>query len=384
MKLITTSDELAEVIAAVSTVDRYALDTEFHRERTYFPQVALIQIGWFEGDEHHIALIDPLAVDVAPLATVLDGDGLCLIHAATQDLEVLDLACGTVPKRMFDTQVAAGFLGVSTGSLATLLQRFCKVEVAKGDRLTDWLKRPLTDRQLAYAATDVEYLHDLHDRIIEGLRQKDRLEWAEEEIEQHRTKTTHRRPPEEAVNRIKEARSLRGNAAGVARSVAAWRERRARDLDVPVRQILPDLGVVAIAQKAPTSVEQLANTRGVDKRHLRAEASAELLSAVAAGKRLAETEPPPKKAPDLPKELRPVITLVSTWIAQLGRDEHLDPTLIGTRSDIEALLSGSDAGRLSSGWRADLVGEPIRRLVDGEAAVAFERGRLVLEPRFTS
>ena len=384
MQLITTSDELADVIAAVATVDRYALDTEFHRERTYFPQVALIQIGWFEGATHRIALIDPLAVDVAPLAEVLDGDGLCLIHAATQDLEVLDLACGTVPKHMFDTQVAAGFLGVSTGSLSTLLQRFCKVEVAKGDRLTDWLKRPLTDRQLAYAATDVEHLHALHDQLLIGLGKKDRTQWALEEIELHRTRTTHRRPPEEAASRIKEARSLQGQAAGVARSVAAWRERRAQTIDVPVRQILPDLGVVAIAQKAPTTIEQLSNTRGVDKRHLRSDAAAELLSAVAAGKRLAETEPPPPKTPDLPKELRPVVTLVSTWIAQLGRDEHLDPTLIATRSDIEALLAGGDDARLLRGWRADLVGEPIRRLVDGEAAVAFERGRLLLEPRFSS
>ncbi|MEL7158205.1 MAG: ribonuclease D, partial [Actinomycetota bacterium] len=138
--LVQTASELEDLVASVSDADRYAIDTEFHRERTYFPQAALIQIAWADG----LALVDPLAVDMKPMATVLDGPGLCVLHAGVQDLEVLDLVTGTVPQQLFDTQIAAGFLGLSNGSLKSLLDRFCNVSLPKGDRLTDWLQRPLT------------------------------------------------------------------------------------------------------------------------------------------------------------------------------------------------------------------------------------------------
>ena len=117
--LVENAPELDDLVAAASDADRYAIDTEFHRERTYFPQVALIQIAW----DDQVALIDPLAVDLKPLARVLDGPGLCVLHAGVQDLEVLDLATGTVPQLLFDTQIAAGFLGLSNGSLKSLLDR---------------------------------------------------------------------------------------------------------------------------------------------------------------------------------------------------------------------------------------------------------------------
>jgi ribonuclease D len=146
--LVSTDKELDSVVASALEADRYAIDTEFHRERTYFPQVALIQLAWDGG----LVLIDPLEVNLKPLAALLEGDGVCIVHAGVQDLEVLDLSCGTIPKRIFDTQIAAGFLGVSTGSLTSLLDRFLGVSLPKGDRLTDWLRRPLTDDQLRYAA----------------------------------------------------------------------------------------------------------------------------------------------------------------------------------------------------------------------------------------
>src|SRR5262249_43182502 len=129
---------------------RYALDTEFHRERTYWPRLALVQVAWPAGETGPAggALVDPLAVDVAPLSNVLAGPGLMVAHAAEQDLEVLEQACGRGPTRLFDTQIAAGFAGHGSSSLAGLLQAFLGVQVAKGDRLTDWRRRPLTDSQV--------------------------------------------------------------------------------------------------------------------------------------------------------------------------------------------------------------------------------------------
>lgn len=383
MRLITDEAEFAQVIETLGSVDRYALDTEFHRERTYFPHVALVQIAWFDpgASDPTVVLVDPLVVDLAPFAAVLDSDAVCVLHAGVQDLEVLELACGTVPRTIFDTQIAAGFLGISSGSLASLLDKYLGISLAKGDRLTDWLRRPLTDSQLTYAAGDVDHLLQLTDLLLAELDALGRRRWAEEESELMRSKPRNRRTPEEAVAKIKEARSLKSKQAKVATAIAAWRERKAAELDLPVRQVLPDLAVVTIAQKAPTNHKQLLDLRGVDGRHVRNGADEEIFAAIREGQKAPDPAPSVRR-PELPKELRPVVTLVTAWISQLARDHRLDPALLATRSDVESLLSKNDSCRLLEGWRADLVGEPIRQLVAGDAAVAFDaEGRLVLEAR---
>ncbi len=377
--VVETASKLDEVIAAASEAGRYAIDTEFHRERTYFPQVALVQMTWDGGE---VALIDPLKVDLKPLAAILDGPGLCILHAGVQDLEVLDLATGTIPNQIFDTQIAAGFLGLANGSLKSLLDRYLDVSLPKGDRLTDWLRRPLTDDQLRYAAADVDNLLTLTDVLTEQLEAEGRLDWAFEESAVMRERPRNRRVPEDAILRIKEARSLRGQTFRVATAVAAWRERRAAEADVPVRQVLSDLGIVAIAQRAPKTTDQLGGLRGVDRRHLRDGADQELLTAVKVGQRLPDNEDPRPRAPELARHLRPVVTLVTAWISQLARDHRLDPALLATRADVESLLKEDPTSRLLEGWRADLVGTPIAQLVAGDAAVAFDGdGQLVLEAR---
>lgn len=369
---------LDDVVSALLDVDRYAIDTEFHRERTYFPQVALIQVAW----DDEVALIDPLPLDLEPLGGVLDGPGLCILHAGVQDLEVLDLATGTIPSRIFDTQIAAGFLGQANGSLKLLLDRYLNVTLPKGDRLTDWLQRPLSKNQLRYAAADVDHLLNLTDALQEQLIEKGRLEWAFEESAFLRDRPRNRRVPEEAILRIKEARSLRGSTFRVATAIAAWRERRAAEADVPVRQVLPDLGVVAIAQRTPESYDQLASLRGVERRHLRNGAAEEILTAIKVGQRMSHDAIRPQRAPELPRHLRPVVTLVTAWISQLARDNRLDPALLATRADVEAVLKDDPESRLRYGWRSDMVGKPIAQLVEGDAAVAFDGdGQLVLEER---
>ncbi|MFV0525394.1 MAG: ribonuclease D [Acidimicrobiales bacterium] len=376
--MVQDHHQLDEIVSSAAESPRYAIDTEFHRERTYFPQVALVQLAW----DDEVELIDPLAVDIGALATLLEGDGLCVLHAGVQDLEVLELATGCTPRHLFDTQIAAGFLGVSNGSLASLLDRYLGVSLPKADRLSDWLRRPLTEAQLRYAASDVDRLLDLADVIGAGLEHEGRSDWADSECSLLLERPRHRRHPEDAINRLKEARSLRGPAYRTAASIAAWRERRAAALDMPVRQVLPDLAVVAIAQRAPTNPAKLIELRGVEQRHLRNGAAQEIIAAVREGKESTrETERPPR-SPELPRHLRPVITLVMAWISQLARDHRLDPALLATRADVENLLRGGTDSRLHHGWRADLAGAPIAQLVAGDAAVAFDGdGRLVLEQR---
>ena len=370
-------------MARLADEPRYAVDTEFHRERTYAPRLALLQLAWSGG----CAVVDPLSVDVAPLRAVLEGPGTAVLHAAGQDLEVLLRACGTVPSSLFDTQVAAGFLGFSTPSLATLLDRVLGLPLPKGDRLTDWLRRPLTTGQLDYAVADVAWLLPVTDALVAELDATGRRPWVEEEVELIRTRSRTMPDPDLAWLRLKEARSLRGRSRGVAAAVAAWRERRAASLDIPARQVLPDLAVLGIAGAMPKSIGALRAVRGVDERHLRGGAGDALLAAVAAGRELPEAATGEPRRDDVDRDLRPAVALVAAWVAQLGRDLRIDPSLLATRGDLAAFLNGDPDARLASGWRATLIGEPVRRLVEGRAALAFgrdgagTRGGLVLEER---
>jgi ribonuclease D len=355
---------------------RYAIDTEFHRERTYYPKLALVQIGW----GGRIVLIDPLAVDVRSLRRLFASPSIAVFHAAQQDLDVLTHVCGAVPEFMFDTQIAAGFIGYSTPSLASLLQGELNVAASKGDRLTDWLRRPLTAEQQQYAANDVAHLLELHDRLIASLVGRGRLEWAAEACEELRTRPAGAIDPEQAWLRLKDVRVLKAKARGVAQAVAAWRERRAAQADVPPRQILPDLAVLGISQKHPTTVAELSHARGVDERHSRGALGNEIVAAVKDGLGR-DVSLPASDGDDLDRALRPAVTLVSAWVGEVARTEKIDATLLATRNDLVSLLRGDPAARLANGWRHELLGDGIRRLVEGRAALTFDgRGGLRLVP----
>ena len=376
-RIVDRQQDLEPVVEALLEQPRYALDTEFHRERTYWPKVALVQIAW-PGD---LVLIDPLAVDLAPLRAVMESDALAVLHAASQDLEVLELATGAVPRRLFDTQIAAGFLGMSTPSLSSLHERELGVQLPKSNRLTDWLDRPLGKAQLDYAASDVDRLLEIHDRLVDQLEARGRVAWADAECEIMRTRWRGPRDPDEAWRKIKEARHLKGKALTIARAVAGWRERRAAEIDQPVRFVLSDIAVVGVAQAAPKDLEALARIRGVDKGIAKGSLGPAILEAVADGVASDWRPPRPPRRPDDAKDLRPAVALVAAWVNQLARDRALDPALLATRADVEALVRGDDDARLATGWRAELAGGPIRRLVAGDAALAFEDGAVVLEER---
>ena len=374
---------LDRVLAALLDVDRYALDTEFHRERTYFPKLALIQVAWLDpaaAGRQRVALVDPLTIDMTSFVPLFESDTLCVIHAAQQDLDVLTHAVGAVPNRMFDTQIAAGFAGYGTPSLVSLLQGEVGVSPPKGDRLTDWLRRPLSDDQMQYAASDVEFLLEVHERLVAKLDATGRTEWVADACEELRTKPVSGAAPDDAWLRLKDARTLRPNARGVAQSVAAWRERRAMNLDVPVRQVLPDLAILGISQRAQATVKELSQARGVDDRHGRGSIADEILDAVKEG-RAAPTPPTPPSADDLERNLRPAVALISAWISQLARDESIDTALLATRADLVAFLRGDHDARLANGWRAELLGDGIRSLIAGESGLTFDgQGRLRLIP----
>jgi ribonuclease D len=361
--------DLEAVIDALVSEPAYAIDTEFHRERTYFPALALVQLGW--ADE--LILIDPLAVDVHALARLFESPAEAVFHAAQQDLDVLTYAVGAVPLNFFDTQIAAGFLGYGTPSLVTLLTGELGVSPPKGDRLTDWLRRPLTDAQREYAASDVAYLLELRGLLLKQLGDMGRLQWVADACAELGQRPTSGTNPEDAWTRLKDARGLRPRARAVAQAVAAWREQAAMARNVPVRQVLPDLAILGIAQRQPTTERDLSQARGVDERFSRGKLAAEILAAVERGK---EAEPPDARhgGDELERDLRPAVALVSAWVSQVARTERIDASILATRADLVAFLARDADARLSTGWRAELLGDGINRLIEGSAALTFDRG----------
>lgn len=382
-EIVTTGTRLAALVDELVSAPRYALDTEFHRERTYWPRLALVQVAWQPaGSPLQIALVDPLVVDPGPLAKVLAGPGVMVAHAASQDLEVLGRACHIQPSRLLDTQVAAGFLGHGSASLASLVDRFLHLRLAKGDRLTDWSRRPLSASQLSYAASDVAHLFLLADVVSEQLSLRGRLEWAEEECTALLSRPLAPGDPAEAWWKLRDNRQFQGVSRAIAQEVAAWREEKARLLDVQPRMVLPDLALLSIAHSPPNSASALRETRGIDVRHLRGGADEEIMAAVARGRLLPHERLRVAQGEQVSKELRPAVALASAWVAQLSRDEEVDAALLATRSDIVEFLSGRPGARLGQGWRAGLVGVPLRRLARGEASLALDgQGKLLLEDR---
>jgi ribonuclease D len=375
--MVVDARALTDLVAEVAAEDVYGFDTEFHTERTYVPDLALIQIAWADK----VALVDPLAVDPAPLARVFGGPGVAIAHAASQDLDILMAACGATPTAVFDTQIVAGFLGMSTPSLSRLVDHILGVSLPKADRLSDWLVRPISDNQIAYAVNDVAHLLELRTVLTEKLREQGRLEWALDECDQVLGDRTPARVPEEAWWKLGDIRGMSRRSRAVAQEVAAWRERTAAETNRPRRMVLSDLGLTAIAQRPPRNANELRGARGVDGRHLAQGRAAEILHAVERGLALpADQIRMPSEGRDAPAP--PAAVAVCTGVVrQIADDLNFDQSLMATRADIAALLCG-EPGRLDTGWRRTIVGDPLRRLIAGEVAAAFDgRGHLVMVER---
>jgi ribonuclease D len=390
---MTTAEELSEIVVPRPVSDEeslrqlvsdlldepeYAVDTEFHRERSYYARLLLVQIAWPGG----IAIVDPLAVDPAPLAKVLEGPGLAVLHAADQDLEVLERCCGAVPSRIYDTQLSAGFMGYSSPSLVHLVDRVLDRKLQKGDQLADWTRRPLPDSQLDYAAADVAHLLELRVALDERLTELGRVEWASEECERLRARDRTPPPLDEAWWKIRHARQLRSKSRSVAQTVAAWRERKARERDIPARFVLADLPLMAIAQRPPRSKKELQSIRGIDVRQVAGPVGDELMTAIDEGWELDEeaVRMPPIEVLD--HVVKPAVSIATAWVAQRAGELEIDPAILGSRADVVSFLQQRPGSRLSTGWRHEILGEPLRRLAEGQASLAFDgRDNLVLEER---
>jgi ribonuclease D len=375
---ITDQAEFDALVDELSNASAYALDTEFHRERTYLPQLALVQLATLD----RIALVDALAVDVHALSRAFDSDSVCVMHAGSQDLEILELATGTVPNRMFDTQIAALFCGYRTSSLGRLVEGFLGVQLDKSSQLTDWTRRPLPDADLRYAASDVDHLLELRDTLVGRLEERDRLEWAEEEIERLRSKD--RTPPDAETLwwKLRGKTKLNGRARGVAQELAAWRDQVAKKQNRPPRTVLSDMPLLALAQRPARNIEQLRGVRNLDLRRFKQ--ADQLLAAIQRGTQLPKeaVRLPPKRPENLP-DVDGVVALCLAWLAQRAGEEGLDMSVLGTRDDVTSLVLHQKS-RLSKGWRDILVGGELRAIIDGTAGLRVNGTQLELLDRAPS
>ncbi len=374
--LVADNGGFTSLLDDLRGADAYGLDAEFHGESSYYPRLAVLQVA----SPDRVAVIDATTVDVRPFAAILQGPGLMVAHAGEQDLQVLQRSTGAIPGRMLDTQIAAGFIGFGSPSLARLVSDLLGVRLEKGARMSDWFKRPLTTEQVTYAAADVVHLLDLRAVIEERLAAKGRLDWAYDESERRRRV----REPDIGVSwwRLKGWRQLRGPSRGVAQELAAWRETAAMAADKPARRILADEAILLLAERPPRSIRDIPKSRLFDAGRLSSKVVDELMAAVARG---LELPPGAVRLPpdtDLAPHLQTLASLLAAWVAQQARSLSIDATLLATRADIEAFLRRVPDNRLERGWRAELVGSTVERIVSGRAAIAYDgKGSLVLVDR---
>jgi ribonuclease D len=381
MTLITDSAALAEFCARQKGAEFVAIDTEFMRERTYWPILCLVQVA---GPDEAVA-IDALApgIDLAPLlALMADTAMLKLFHAARQDLEIFFHLSGAVPQPLFDTQVAAMVCGFGDSvSYETLVRKLAGAPLDKASRFTDWAHRPLTERQIRYALDDVVHLRTVYDRLQQLLAKNGRAEWFAEEMAALADPALYRAEPAEAWRRFR----LRGRAdsrfLGVLRTLAAWREAAAQQRDIPRGRILRDEALIEIATHAPREIEQLARTRSLGKGTAEGKLGREILDAVAQG--LADPNPPPAIAqkPQSPPGLGPLIELLRVLLKQRCEDFEVAQKLVASADDLEAIAT-DDSAEVPAlhGWRREVFGNDALALKHGKLALTAGRNRIELVP----
>lgn len=380
---VTDTAALAEVCARLRSGDAVGIDTEFMRERTYYAKLCLVQLSG--ADE--VIVVDPLAegIDLAPLGELLaDRRVTKVMHAGIQDLEIFYQLFGQVPGPVFDTQVAATLAGFQNQvGYATLVHGMIGATVSKGERFTDWARRPLSDKQRAYAAEDVRHLLQIHRELRDRLAEAGRLEWLRPDFDRLEAARTYVAVPEEQFRRVKRASSLNRRHLGVLMHVTAWREREAQRRDVPRRRVLMDEALLEIARRTPRDAEALAAVRGVEGRLSRS-AEAGVLEAVARGVDMSDSDLPTIERRRRREPAEGVTELMSAFVRIRSHEHHVAAPLLASRDDLEGLAAGEREGSpLLEGWRNELVGRDLVELLEGRMSLRVTERGVVADRRPT-
>jgi ribonuclease D len=370
MTVIADSASLAEFCARLAGADFITVDTEFMRERTFWPQLCLIQVA---GPDV-ASTIDPLApgIDLKPLLDLLyDPRLLKVFHAARQDLEIFFHMTGAVPHPLFDTQVAAMVCGYGeAASYETLASQLAKARIDKSARFTDWSQRPLSDRQVEYALADVTHLRQVYAALARRLTATGRAGWLGEEMATLMDPATYRLDPETAWMRFK-PKNPKPRYLAVLKEVAAWREREAQKRDIPRNRIIRDESVVEIAAHPPRTLVDMSRLRGMSMGFAEGRLGQDLLNAIERGIALPDAQIPRiDPTPELPGGLGATVDLLKVLLKMKCEAAGVAQKLVATTADLELVAAddGADVAALK-GWRRELF---------GRAAIDLKHGRLAL------
>ena len=372
MKLITTTDALAAFCKPLADAEFITVDTEFMRERTYWPKLCLAQVA---GPED-AAAIDALAegIDLSPLDELMANPRvLKVFHAARQDLEIFYLRMNKVPTPLFDTQVAAMVCGHGeAASYESLATKLAKAKIDKSSRFTDWSRRPLSERQITYALSDVTHLRLVYEKLKRQLDKTGRLPWIAEEMAVLNEPATYRADPEQAWRRLK-PRGASPRLLAVLREVAAWRERTAQRIDIPRQRLLRDEQLLEIASHAPRTTDELGATRGLGRGFAEGWQGRELLEAIEKARNLPDSELPVRdRAPEQLRAPGAVVDLLRTLLRLKAEQAGVAGRLVANAEDLDRLAAGKRDVAVLKGWRHEVFGADAVDLIEGRLALALD------------
>ena len=379
--LIETSAALAEFVDLIKGSDFIAVDTEFMRENTFWPELCLIQVA----DSDHAAAIDPMApgMDLKPLLDLLveNDDVLKVFHAGGQDVEIIFNLTGKTPRSIFDTQIGQMALGQAEQvGYSNLVEAWLGLQLDKGARFTDWSRRPLDRRQIDYAIGDVTHLAKIFPMMLKKLIKTGRGHWLDEEMEKLADPANYILDPDKAWQRIK-IPSRKPEVLGRLKALAAWREREARSKNLPRGRIVKDETLADLAAHPPRQQEGLGGVRGLSATWKANDIGGRLMDALAGAKPLAKEDMPDRapRGPGLGKEGALVADLLKLLLKIRSRELNVAARLIARSDDLEALAAGGRDGiAMMQGWRYDVFGHAALDLVEGRMGFAVKNGKLVM------
>ena len=379
--LITTTEDLAALCDRLGTETFVTVDTEFMRERTYFPELCVVQLA----GEREVAVIDAQAegIDLGPLGALLAAPGVMKVfHAARQDIEIFVLRFGGVPRPLFDTQVAAMVAGFGDQvGYDALVSGLTGGAIDKAHRFTDWSARPLSPAQITYAAADVTHLREVYRRLTARLQADGRLDWVSEEMAVLGDPATYRPNPETAWERLR-PRSNNRRFLAMVKALAAWREREAQRVNIPRQRLLKDEALLEIAATAPTDADGLARARGISRGFAEGRTGTSLLEAIAALRAVPDADlPPAPQARDGARPSAALVSLLKVLLAAKCEQHHVAPKLVASSDDIDRLAL-EDAPEVPAlhGWRREVFGDDALALKAGRVGLGVAGRKIRLIP----
>ena len=382
--LVTDTEALRDACEQLAASgDFVTVDTEFMRERTYYPILCVVQLA--SDDAVYVVDAEANGLDLAPLARLMADERIVKVfHAARQDLEIFLHRFGVLPTPVFDTQVAAMVAGFGDQvGYDSLVGALTGGHIDKAHRFSDWSARPLSDAQVTYAAADVTHLRGVYRKLLERLQREDRLLWVREEMAILAEPATFRPDPETVWERLR-PRSANRRLLGVLRAVAAWREREAQRVDIPRQRLLRDESLLELAAVAPRTADELGRIRAVTRGFAEGRSGAGVLAAIEGALALDETawpEPATERGAGVGagRASPALVSLLKVLLAAKCEAHDVAPKLLASSDDLDRLALGEEDGlALLTGWRRQVFGEDALALRAGRVAIAVEGRRIKL------